>query len=70
MQTPANGLPRIRLLGTGVKIALTAVHFHGFGVARQGPWNTWVNKGSWESLGISWCGLQDKCSRAFFAPLS
>jgi hypothetical protein len=20
------------------------LHFHGFGVARQGPWITWVNK--------------------------
>ena len=28
-----------------VKIALVAAHFHGFGVARQGPWVTWVNKG-------------------------
>jgi len=28
-----------------VKIALAAAHFHGFGVARQGPWNTSVNKG-------------------------
>jgi hypothetical protein len=28
-----------------VKIAMAAAHFHGFGVARQGPWNTWVNKG-------------------------
>src|SRR5215208_3401587 len=27
----------------GVKIALAAAHFHGFGVARQGPWLTWVN---------------------------
>jgi hypothetical protein len=24
---------------------MAAAHFHGFGVARQGPWNTWVNKG-------------------------
>ena len=24
----------------GVKIALTAAHFHGFGVDRQGPWIT------------------------------
>jgi hypothetical protein len=35
---------------TGVKIALATAHFHGFGVARQGPWVTWVNKpayGSW-----------------------
>ena len=31
-------------LGTGVKIASTTAHFHGFGVARQGPWITWVNK--------------------------
>jgi hypothetical protein len=29
-----------------VKIALTAVHFHGFGVAWQWPWNTWVHKES------------------------
>jgi hypothetical protein len=27
-----------------VKIALTVAHFHGFGVARQGPWITWVNR--------------------------
>src|SRR5215204_4335245 len=27
-----------------VKIALAAAHFHGFGVARQGPWITSVNK--------------------------
>ena len=26
-----------------VKIVSAAAHFHGFGVARQGPWNTWVN---------------------------
>ena len=25
---------------TGVKMALAAAHFHGFGVARQGPWIT------------------------------
>jgi hypothetical protein len=28
-----------------VKIALAAAHFHGFGVARQGPWDTRVNSG-------------------------
>jgi len=28
-----------------VKIVSAAAHFHGFGVARQGPWVTWVNKG-------------------------
>jgi ABC-type phosphate/phosphonate transport system substrate-binding protein len=28
-----------------VKIALTVAHFHGFGVARQGPWITRVKKG-------------------------
>ena len=33
------------LLGTSVKIALAAAHFHSVGVARQGPWSTWVNKG-------------------------
>src|SRR5215208_169414 len=27
-----------------VKIALTVAHFHGFGVARQGPWVTSVNR--------------------------
>jgi hypothetical protein len=31
-----------------VKIALTVAHFHGFGVARQGPWVTSVNKGKKE----------------------
>src|SRR5829696_8762359 len=31
----------MHLLGTGVKIALVGAHFHGFGVARQGPWITW-----------------------------
>jgi hypothetical protein len=31
-----------------VKIALAAAHFHGFGVAPQGPWFTWVNKVSFE----------------------
>jgi hypothetical protein len=46
MQDPANGLLRIHLPGTGVKIALATAHFHGFGVARAGPWNTWVNKSS------------------------
>jgi hypothetical protein len=35
---------RILLLGPGVKIALGRLHFHGLGVARQGPWVTWVNK--------------------------
>jgi hypothetical protein len=28
-----------------VKIALAAADFHSFGVARQGPWITSVNKG-------------------------
>src|SRR5215207_11756625 len=32
------------VLGTGVKIGLAAAHFHSVGVARAGPWNTWVNK--------------------------
>jgi hypothetical protein len=44
MQDPANEHPRIPLPRTGVKIALGRLHFHGFGVARQGPWITWVNK--------------------------
>ena len=26
-----------------MKIALAVAYFHGFGVARQGPWITWVN---------------------------
>src|ERR671912_2197488 len=46
MHDAANELRRIPLLGTGVKIAPAAAHFHGFGVARQGPWITWVNKRS------------------------
>src|SRR5215208_143398 len=37
-------LRRIPLLSTGVKIVSAVALFHGFGVARQGPWNTWVNK--------------------------
>ena len=37
---------RIPLPGTGVKLAPAAAHFHGFGVARQGPWVTWVNSES------------------------
>jgi hypothetical protein len=45
MHSSAFRLLRIPLPGTGVKIALAAAHFHSFGVARQGPWNTWVNKG-------------------------
>ena len=49
MQDRGYGLPRIHLLGTGVKIALVAPHFHAFGVARQGPWNT-VEKLPWCSL--------------------
>src|SRR5215218_6956892 len=28
-----------------VKIGLAEAHLHGFGVARQGPWITWVNRG-------------------------
>ena len=28
-----------------VKIGSAAAHFHGFGVARQGPWVTSVNRG-------------------------
>jgi hypothetical protein len=35
---------RISLLSTGVKIALALAYFRGFGVARQGPWITRVNK--------------------------
>ena len=27
-----------------MKIASAAARFHGFGVARQGPWITWVNR--------------------------
>src|SRR5215216_6012601 len=37
-------LPRTPLPRTGVKIVLGAAHFHGFGVARAGPWSTWVNR--------------------------
>ena len=45
MNNAGGELRRISLLGTGVKIVSAAAHFHGFGVARQGPWVTWVNKG-------------------------
>ena len=38
-------LPRIYLPRTGVKIVSAVALFHSFGVARQGPWVTWVNKG-------------------------
>jgi hypothetical protein len=49
------GSPAINevVLGTGVKIAFAAAHVHGFGVARQGPWVTSVNKlplQSWAAL--------------------
>jgi hypothetical protein len=50
MHDAACRLPRIYLLGTGLRIVWAEAHFHGFGVARQGPWNTWVNKpayGGW-----------------------
>ena len=40
-------------IGTGVIMALAAVHFHGFGVARQGPWITWVNSLLVGALGFS-----------------
>ena len=40
MRTSENSLP-----GTGVKIVSAVALFHSFGVARQGPWVTWVNKG-------------------------
>ena len=36
-------VPRTLVPGTGVKIALGRLHFHGFGVARQGPWITSEN---------------------------
>src|SRR5215203_2130320 len=35
-----------------VKIALATTHFHGFGVAHQGPWNTSVNKGKKRRAGL------------------
>jgi hypothetical protein len=35
-----------------VKLAMAAAHFHGFGVARQGPWVTSVNKGKRERRGL------------------
>jgi hypothetical protein len=37
-------LPRTPLPCTGVKIASASAYFHGFGVARQGPWITRVNR--------------------------
>src|SRR5215203_6520744 len=42
-RTPSTEVRRISLLSTGVKIDSAAAHFHGFGVARQGPWSTSVN---------------------------
>jgi hypothetical protein len=42
---------RIPLPGTGVKIVSAVALFHSFGVARQGPWITWVNKDGQE-LGV------------------
>jgi hypothetical protein len=36
---------RISLPRTGVKNYSAAAHFHSFGVALAGSWNTWVNKG-------------------------
>jgi hypothetical protein len=45
MNNAGGELRRISLLGTGVKIVSAAAHFHGFGVARQGPWVTRVKKG-------------------------
>jgi hypothetical protein len=66
MHDPASELRRILLLGTGVKIALAAAHFHGFGVAPQGPWITWMNKGeSWSlSRGLvsRSCLLAERCN--------
>ena len=54
------GLPGSPL--TGVKIALAAAPFHGFGVARQGPWITWVNRARRRAQAVrprpsrrSWC---------------
>src|SRR5215208_6177482 len=38
-------LRRTCLLRAWVKIGLAAAHFHSVGVARAGPWNTWVNRG-------------------------
>ena len=43
MHDPVSELLRISLPRTGVKIALAVALFHSFGVARQGPWITWVN---------------------------
>src|SRR5215208_7190087 len=37
---------------TGVKIVSAAAQFHGIGVARQGPWLTWVNKRKKEGQGL------------------
>jgi hypothetical protein len=48
MQDLAYEVRRIPLPRTGVKIALGRLHFHGFGVARQGPWFTRVNRGQQE----------------------
>src|SRR5215218_2327401 len=45
----ACALRRIILPGTGVKIVSAVALFHSFGVARQGPWITWVHKGRADS---------------------
>jgi hypothetical protein len=45
---------RIHLPRTGVKIVSAAAHFHGFGVARQGPWVTRVNKGERNAGDLLW----------------
>src|SRR5215212_2857180 len=36
---------------TGVKIVSAVALFHSFGVARQGPWITWVHKGKRKGQG-------------------
>jgi hypothetical protein len=39
-----------------VKMALAAAHFHGFGVARQGPWITSVNNPSFSHSSTKFIG--------------
>src|SRR5215213_5644423 len=51
--TPSGKNSRIYLLRAGVKIVSAVALFHSFGVARQGPWITWVNKGRTDAWGAN-----------------
>ena len=63
MQDLGYELRRILIPRTGVKIVSAVALFHSFGVARQGPWVTWVNKGkkkgrNLQSSTFVWKGLR------------